>query len=121
MGDLEKQILERLDTLTATVEALRSENSISRITYFENLSPGAIVGADYAAYKFGVSESAVIRGRFGTDKIRRFRQKPLAFIKREVDSVFMELTRPVKETAAKMRHDAENKMKRKKIWEINTT
>jgi hypothetical protein len=115
MTEFENALLERIDMLAAAVEALRSENALSRITYFENLAPGAVVGADYVAYKFSVSESAVIRGRFDTDRIRRFRQKPLAFIKREVDAVFMELTKPSSEVAAEYRHKINQKMRDKKL------
>ncbi|HMS41117.1 MAG TPA: hypothetical protein PKE69_12880 [Pyrinomonadaceae bacterium] len=101
---IETTILERLDTLTKAVESLRSDFTISQITFFENLPPTAVVGADYVAYRFGCSQSAVVRGRFETDRIPRFRNKPIAFVKRNVDAVWHELNKPVSEIAAKYRH-----------------
>ena len=89
MTEFESKILYELSTLRQAVESLKSEFTISQITYFENLQPGAVVGVDYVAYRFGCSQDAVIRGRFETDKIPRLRNKPLAFIKRNVDGVWM--------------------------------
>ncbi len=109
MTNFEKTILERLDTLTKAVESLRSDFTISQITYFENLPPTAMVGVDYVAYRFGCSEAAVVRGRFDTNKIPRFRNKPIAFIKRNVDAIWHELNKPVSEIAAKYRHKANKK------------
>jgi hypothetical protein len=105
MTDFERKILDELASLRAAVESLRSEFSISQITYFENLPPAAVVGADYVAYRFGCSESAVIRGRFETDKIPRLRNKPLAFVKRNVDAVWQNLNQSSSEKAAKYRHN----------------
>ena len=104
MSNFEKTILDRLDTLTKAVESLRSEFTISQITYFENLPSSAVVGSDYVAYRFGCSQSAVVRGRFETDRIQRFRHKPIAFVKRNVDAIWNELNRPIPEIAAKYRH-----------------
>ena len=112
MTDFEKTILERLDTLTKAVESLRSDFTISQITFFENLPPTAVVGADYVAYRFGISQSAVVRGRFDTNKIPRVRNKPIAFIKRNVDAVWHELNKPISEIAANYRHRANKKMNR---------
>ena len=103
MTNFEKTILERLDTLTKAVESLRSDFTISQITFFENLPPTATVGTDYVAYRFGCSQSAVVRGRFDTDKIPRFRNKPIAFVKRNVDAVWHDLNKPISEIAAKYR------------------
>lgn len=112
MTVFEKTILERLDALTKAVESLRSDFTISQITYFENLPPTAVVGADYVAYRFGINQSAVVRGRFDTDKIPRARNKPLAFIKRNVDAVWNNLNKPVSEAAAEYRHKANKKINR---------
>lgn len=112
MTDFEKTILERLDTLTKAVESLRSDFTISQITYFENLPPSAVVGVDYVAYRFGINQSAVVRGRFDTDKIPRVRNKPIAFIKRNVDLVWHELNKPVSDVAAKYRYKASKKTNR---------
>lgn len=109
MTEFEKTILERLDSLTKAVESLRSDFTISQITYFENLSPSATVGTDYVAYRFGCSKDAVVRGRFETDKIPRSRNKPIAFIKRNVDAVWNELNKPISELAAKYRHKINKK------------
>jgi hypothetical protein len=106
VSEFERKILEELQSLRAEITALRSNYSILQSTYFENLAPDAVVGADYVAHRFGCSEAAVVRGRFDTDKIPRFRQKPLAFIKREVDAVFKALTRSPSERAAEIRYKA---------------
>ena len=100
MTEFEAKMLQEIKALTQKVERLECASNINQVTYFENLRSDAIVGADYVAYRFNCSESAVIRGRFGTDQIRRIRNKPLRFIKREVDSVFREMTRPPEDKAA---------------------
>jgi hypothetical protein len=114
MTDFEQTALAELAELRRSVEALKSDYTLNQITYFENLPPAAIVGTDYVAFRFGCSESAVVRGRFETDKIKRLRNKPIAFIKRDVDEVWMELNKPASEKAAKMRHDNKNQKERKK-------
>jgi hypothetical protein len=83
---------------------MRSEFSIAQATYFENLQPAAIVGVDYVAYRFNCSESAVIRGRFETNRIPKIRKSPIAFIRRDVDEIWRNLNSPVSEKAAKIRH-----------------
>lgn len=103
MTEFEKKVLDELTDLRKSVESLRSNYSLSQITYFENLPPTATVGTDYVAYRFGCSQAAVVRGRFDTAKIPRFRNKPIAFIKRNVDAVWHELNKPVSEIAAKYR------------------
>ncbi|HXH69795.1 MAG TPA: hypothetical protein VNI60_05545 [Pyrinomonadaceae bacterium] len=105
MTEFELKVLSELIDLRKTVESLKSDFSISQITYFENLQPGAIVGVDYVSYRFGCSQSAVVRGRFETDKIPRLRNKPIAFIKRDVDVVWQNLNQPISEKAAKYRYD----------------
>src|SRR5438045_428251 len=104
MTEFEKSVIERLDALTRAVESLRADFSISQITFFENLPPGAIVGLDYVAYKFGCTEAAARRGRFGTDKIRKLRKKPIAYVKRDVDVVWLNLSKSVSEVAAEIRY-----------------
>ena len=108
-----EQILLELAELRQIVESLRSDYSIAQITFFESLTPAAVVGVDYVAFRFHCSESAVVRGRFDTDKIPRLREKPIAFIKRNVDAVWLNLNQPVHEKAAKYRHDTKNKMEKK--------
>ena len=116
MTEFEQKILDEIADLRKAFESLRSEFSIAQITYFENLAPAAVVGADYVAYRFGCSESAVIRGRFETDKIPRLRNKPLAFIKRNVDAIWLNLNQSSSEKAAKYRHDKkQGKRKNKEI------
>jgi hypothetical protein len=104
--ETEKQILEELADIKRAVADLRSDFTISQITFFENLPPAAVVGTDYVSYRFGCSQDAVVRGRFETDRIPRFRKKPVAFIKRNVDAVWQELNKPISEIAAKYRHKA---------------
>lgn len=104
MTEFEAKMLEEIKSLRAEVSALRSDYSISRMTFFEQLDPSAVVGVDYASWRFNCSENAVIRGRFGTDKIPKLRNKPVAFLKRNVDEVWRNLNRSVAEKAAEIRH-----------------
>lgn len=100
-----------MENLRGEIAALRVNCSILQATYFESLAPNSIVGSDYVAYRFGCSESAAIRGRFQTNLIPRFRQKPIAFIKSDVDATFKQLTRPTAEKAAEIRHRAKRRKK----------
>jgi hypothetical protein len=109
-----EQILAELAQLKCAFNELRSNFTISQTTYFENLPPDAVVGVDYVSYKFGCSQNAVVRGRFGTDKIPRFREKPIAYIKRNVDSVFGEFNKSVSEIAAEYRHKSKTGKRSKK-------
>lgn len=109
MNEFEQKILIELQNLRAEITALRSDYSILQVTYFENLAPGAVVGADYVGYRFGCNQAAVVRGRFDTDKIPRFRQKPLAFIKSDVDVIFKKLQVSPSDRAAEIRFWAKNK------------
>lgn len=111
MTDFEQRILTELADLRKMVEGLGSNYSIAQITYYENLPPAAIVGTDYVAFRFNCSESAVVRGRFETNKIPRLREKPIAFIKRNVDSVWLTLNQSVSEKAAKYRHNTKQTKK----------
>ena len=109
----EQEILQELKNIREELAAMREHYDIARITFYENIAPNAIVGVDYAAYRFGCSESAVVRGRFDTDKIPRFRQKPLKFKKSDVDATFKQLTRPTAERAAEFRHKAKKNTNRR--------
>ncbi len=109
MSEFEQKILAELADLRRVVESLRSDYSISQITFFESLVPAAVVGTDYVAFRFSCSESAVVRGRFETDKIARLRDKPLAFVKRDVDAVWLNLNQSVTEKAARIRYKTKNK------------
>ncbi len=111
MTDFEQRILTELADLRKMVEGLKSDYSITQITYFENLPPAAIVGTDYVAFRFSCSESAVVRGRFETNRIPRLREKPVAFIKRNVDAVWLNLNQSISEKAAKYRHETNNKQR----------
>ena len=112
MTEFEQRVLSELADLRQIVESLRSDYSIAQITYFENLPPAAIVGADYVAFRFSCSESAVVRGRFETSQIPRLRDKPIAFIKRDVDAVWLNLNKSVPEKAAILRHKVKNTSRR---------
>lgn len=112
-SEFETRVLSELAALRSAVESLRSEFTISQITFFENLPPGAVVGVEYVSYRFGCSQEAVIRGRFETNGIPRFRNKPIAFIKRDVDAVWMNLNQSVSDKALEIRHKT-NKRKVKK-------
>lgn len=103
------KLLGEIENLKQTVEAIRSDFTISQITYFENLPPMAVVGADYVSYRFMCSENAVVRGRFETYRIPRLRKKPLAFLKSDVDAIWMTLNRTITEKAAKLRQSKSKK------------
>lgn len=100
--------MERLAHLEAEVERLKSAapNEAERALVFERLPDSATVGKDYVAYRFGCSERAVVRGEAGTHRLKRISQRPLKFIKREVDAAFREAMRPVAEKAAEARANA---------------
>lgn len=85
-----KNILERIEQLERLVAETR-------------LPDEAIVGANYVALLFDCSAEAVVRGRFGTDRIPRIREKPVGFKKSEVHRVLREMKTPVSERAAEVR------------------
>lgn len=114
MTEFEKRVLDELADLRRMVESLKSQYSLSQITYFENLPASAAVGADYVAYRFGISEPAVVRGRFETNRIPKLRNKPVTYIKRDVDAVWLNLNKPISEAAAEYRHKANQNLRRKK-------
>lgn len=114
MTESERKILEKLAELESAILSLRSEFSISRVTYYENLDPAAVVGTDYVAFRFDCSQEAVVRGRFGTDSVPRLREKPIKYIKRDVDAVWRSLNRPVEEKVAEIRYKVSKIKPRKK-------
>lgn len=109
MTEFEQKVLSEIADLRKLVESLRSDYSIAQMTFFENLPSAAVVGTDYVAFRFGCSETAVVRGRFETNRIPRLRDKPIAFIKRNVDVVWLNLNQPIQEKAAKYRHNIKQK------------
>ena len=103
MNDFQKTVLKRLDDLEKTVEQLKSENlQANKALEFERLPENATVGKDYVAYRFKCSEEAVVRGRAGTHCLRPklVCEKPLKWIKRDVDAAWRERSKPKQEKAA---------------------
>lgn len=92
------EIKSRLAALEEEVIFLRTANGIP--------SPDAIVGAEYVARLIDCSPEAVVRGRFGTDRIRRVREKPVGFVKREVDAWHRQNIMPTADKAAEARRTA---------------
>lgn len=103
MTAFEETILERLSFLEEEVMRLKTGKPAGG---FEDLPDSSVVGKDYVAYRFGITERAVQRGKGGTDKIRRVSNKPMKFIKREVDAVWSEKTKTPKQKAAELRKKA---------------
>jgi hypothetical protein len=115
VSEFEEKVWKRLNDLEKTVERLKSEKSAAdAANNFERLPATATVGKDYVAYRFGCTEEAVVRGRAGTHllKNRRVSEKPLKWIKRDVDAVWREHTRPAKVKAAEERAKAKPVRKR---------
>jgi len=118
VNDFRQQVLRRLDDLEKTVERLKSANLIANTALeFERLPETATVGKDYAAYRFGCSEEAVMRGRAGTHVLTPLRvsDKPLKWIKSDVDAAWRKLTAPMPEKAAEVRNDAKPVKRRRSI------
>lgn len=93
--------------MTATELSLQQQiDELKRLIVETRLPEDSIVGAAYVAELFGCSEESVIRKRFGTDRIRRVREKPVGFRKGDVHKVLKELTRTPEETAAAARSKA---------------
>jgi hypothetical protein len=97
MSELD-EIKSRLAQLEEEVVFLRAANGIP--------SGEAIVGAEYVALLIGCSDESVVRGRFGTDRLRRVREKPVGFVKREVDAWHKQNITPKAEKAAEARRTA---------------
>jgi hypothetical protein len=118
VNDFEEKIWKRLDRLESEVERLKSEKSAAdKAAQFERLSGSATVGKDYVAYRFLCSEEAVVRGRAGTSALtaKRVSDKPLKWIKSDVDAAWRERTKPVAEKAAQARSKARTVKRRRSI------
>lgn len=89
------EIKSRLAQLEEEILFLRAASGIP--------SPDAIVGAEYVARLIDCPAESVVRGRFGTDVLRRVREKPVGFVKREVDAWHKQNITPTKEKAAEIR------------------
>lgn len=115
MNDAMRTILKRIEDLENEVERLKCANP-NRAAAYEALPHNATVGKDYVAYRFGCSEESVVRGRAGTSRLtdKRVSDKPLKWIKRDVDAAWREHTRPAKERAAEERAKAKQ-VKRRSI------
>ncbi|MET0753612.1 MAG: hypothetical protein ABWZ66_09570 [Pyrinomonadaceae bacterium] len=96
------------------MKRLKSEKSADKAVEFERLPATATVGKDYVAYRFLCSEEAVLRGRAGTHRLRtkRVSDKPLKWIKSDVDAAWREHTKSVPEKAAEERAKARQVKKR---------
>lgn len=114
MSEFERTILERIANLENEVKRLKSEKSAGIANEFERLPATATVGKDYVAYRFHCSEESVVRGRAGTVRLtaKRVSDKPLKWIKRDVDAAWREYTKPAKERAAEERAKAKPVKKR---------
>lgn len=66
----------------------------------------AIVGAEYVARLIDCPVESVVRGRFGTNALRRVREKPVGFVKKEVDAWHRKNITPMPEKAAEIRRTA---------------
>jgi hypothetical protein len=108
VSEFEEKVWKRLEDLENEVERLKSVKSADIANDFERLPSTATVGKDYVAYRFGCTEEAVLRGRAGTHllKNKRVSEKPLKWIKRDVDAAWREYTRPAKDKAAEERAKA---------------
>jgi hypothetical protein len=82
-------VTEQLQKMQKQIESLAAE--VRFLKSFGNVPDTRMVGADYVAQVFDISEEAVVRGRYDTDKLRRARTKPVGFIKSEVDALHREL------------------------------
>lgn len=102
--ELLEKILDELQALRAEVAELRAGTANAHP--FELLSPDSIVEKDYVAWRFGCSERAVRAGEKGTDKIKRVSNKPLKFIKSDVDAVFRKINKSTKDQAEYFRQTA---------------
>lgn len=94
MIDEISKLNERVKKLEQIIESLSIQ--LLRVNHAE------IVGKEYVAEKFGISQNAVIRGKNGTNKIPRI-SKPnekMRFRKKDVDRVWATLNKSVQEKAA---------------------
>lgn len=91
-----------LDQIKSRLAALEEEVIFLRVAN-KAVSPDAIVGAEYVAALINCYPDSVVRGRFGTDELRRVREKPVGFVKKEVDAWHKENIKTVSEKAAENR------------------
>lgn len=105
MTELEETILKRLDFLEREFARLKTGGA-NLGSEFEALPDSSVVGKDYVAFRFGITERAVLRGEAGTHRIRRVSKKPLKFVKSEVDAVWRQKTKAPKKKAADLRENA---------------
>lgn len=114
-------IMKRLDVLENEVQQLRAEKKIADLANeFERLPVTATVGKEYVAYRFGCSIEAVRRGRAGTHRLRAklVTAKPMRWVKRDVDEVFREWSRPATEKALLEISNASKRSRRRSIIKI---
>lgn len=113
--EISQMILNELAALRGEVRELRRIQQSERHP-FELLPDSAVVGKDYVAWKFGCSVRAVRCGEKGTKEIRRVSNRPLKFIKREVDAAFNKIKgKTAKEIARELRQKAKPILRRKSI------
>ncbi len=107
--ETEKLLLERLAALESEVAELKADNR------FAGLSPNSIVGKDYVAQLFGCSETAVLRGRCGTQGLKPVRFKPLGYLKSQVDRWHREYTKSARDIASEAIREARPEKRRKSV------
>lgn len=111
-------ILERIESLENEVRRLSAEKSRDEVANeFERLPATATVGKEYVAYRFGCTIEAVRRGRAGTKRLRAklITAKPMRWIKRDVDEVFRERSKPATEKALNAIANASSGNRRRSI------
>lgn len=98
-------ILRRLEQLETEVAELKGDKSAAE--KFARLAPDETVGADYVAWRFGISLRAVRRGEHGTKNLRCSKKgETLRFKKRVVDAAWRERSKTPAERAAEERAKA---------------
>lgn len=105
MTDFERLMLEKITAIEKSLAELKAGAELPD-AQFEALPADAVVGKDYVAWRFGCSIRAVVRGEKGTGAIPRLSRKPLTFVRRDVDAVWRDRVRSVKNVAAKVAADA---------------
>lgn len=111
--EISQLILHELAALRGEVRELRRMQASERHP-FELLPDSAVVGKDYVAWRFGISERAVRCGEKGTKEIRRVSNRPLKFIKRDVDAAFDKTKNAARDAAYKLRQNAKPIQRRRK-------
>ena len=103
-SEVAKEILERLEALQRDMNDMRRR--FVEQSPFEHLAADAVVGKDYVAWRFGCSVRAVKCGERGINKIPRVSNKPLKFLKRNVDAAWVKANKPAAEKAAEFKQAA---------------